>query len=332
MKIAINQIQGGSGVDVWADNFCKGLHQAGHGCSINLYSPVYQFLPGLARLHLASSVYDLIQGNTWNGFAFKGDVPLVVTEHLLVHDSILDPYKSVGQRLYHRWIYRCEKKSIDAADAVISVSEYARKKLEDEFGFSDPVVIYNGIDTAFFKPGPANRRFWEISDTKTVIFYAGNLSKRKGADLLPAIMHELGEQYVLLTTTGLTKGSVRKMSNIIETGYLNHDQLLYAYNSCDIFLSPTRLEGFGLSVAEAMACGKPVVTTNCSSLPELVVDGKGGFLCRMDDVRDFAEKIRYLTVEEELRKKMGAFNRKRVEEKFELSRMVREYIDLYKSL
>ena len=52
----------------------------------------------------------------------------------------------------------------------------------------------------------------------------------------------------------------------------------------------------------------------------------------MDNVKDFAEKIRQLAADENLRREMGAFNRKRVEEKFELSRMAREYIDLYASL
>ena len=51
------------------------------------------------------------------------------------------------------------------------------------------------------------------------------------------------------------------------------------YGSMDILLMPSVREGFGLSIAEAMACGLPVVATNCSAIPELIDDGKGGFLC-----------------------------------------------------
>jgi Glycosyltransferase len=104
------------------------------------------------------------------------------------------------------------------------------------------------------------------------------------------------------------------------------------YNYADIFLFPTRLEGFGLSVAEAMACGKPIVTTDCSSMPELVIDGKGGFLCEMDNVKDFADSIRILAEDSGLRRQMGTFNRARVIEKFSLDRMVQEYITVYKKL
>ena len=106
----------------------------------------------------------------------------------------------------------------------------------------------------------------------------------------------------------------------------------YQYNDCDIFLSPSRLESFGLSVAEAMACGKPVVTTNYSSLPELVIDGKGGFLCKMDDIKEFAEKIKYLAKDEYLMKRMGKFNRKKVLNDFSSEKMGKNYIKIYKSL
>jgi glycosyltransferase involved in cell wall biosynthesis len=81
-----------------------------------------------------------------------------------------------------------------------------------------------------------------------------------------------------------------------------------------------------------MACGKPVVATNGSSLPELVIDGKGGFLCEMDNVRDFAEKIRQLTADENLRQEMGKFNRKRIEEMFTIKKMTEEYLTIYRSL
>lgn len=57
------------------------------------------------------------------------------------------------------------------------------------------------------------------------------------------------------------------------------------------YLLLSRLEGFGYAVAEAMACEKPVVCTNGSLLPELVVDQKSGFLCEQDNVSDFVKKL-----------------------------------------
>jgi glycosyltransferase involved in cell wall biosynthesis len=332
MKVAIRQVRGNSGIDVWARNLCAGIRRSGTDCTLDLKSSIFEFIPDLLSICPQEKESDIIHGNSWNAFAFKKGQPLVVTEHLLIHDPIYDPYRTFPQKAYHRWIYRCERKSLGAADAVTCVSQYARKKLEESFGFQDSEVIFNGIDTRVFKPTERMNDEWDIPSDKNILFFAGNLSRRKGADLLPAIMKELGEKYILLLATGQRGSSFSNLNNIINIGHQDLAHLVKAYNRCDIFLSASRLEGFGLSVAEAMACGKPVVATNGSSLPELVVDGKGGFLCKMDDVRDFAENIRYLAAEETLRREMGAFNRMRVEEMFTLETMVNNYIDLYRSI
>jgi len=333
MKICVRQVRGNSGSDVWAENLCNGIASSGHQCSVDLKSQLYQFFPYLPIWSEDQNDADIIQSNTWNGFAFKDEgVPLVVAEHHIVHDPAYDPYRTIPQKLYHSWIFHCERKSIDVADSVICVSRYTQKKIEDVFGFSDSHVIYNGIDTSVFKPLDPINTNWNIPSGKTILFYAGNLSPRKGADLLSPIMKQLGDQYVLLLATGQRDLADLHGKNIINLGRLSVHDLVKAYNRCDIFLSPSRLEGFGLSIAEAMSCGKPVVATNGSSLPELVVDEKGGLLCRMDDVVDFAEKIRYISEDENLRLEMGAFNHIRVEDLFTLEKMVNGYLNLYQSL
>jgi glycosyltransferase involved in cell wall biosynthesis len=145
-------------------------------------------------------------------------------------------------------------------------------------------------------------------------------------------MDLLGDEYILFIASGTRGGFNLGRNTIRNLGNLSLSELIALYNLCDIFLFPSRLEGFGLSVAEAMACGKPVVATNGSSLPELVVDGKGGFLCEMNNVGDFADRIQYLVEQEQEQRVMGAFNRQQVMEHFEIKRMVRQYIDLYRSL
>jgi glycosyltransferase involved in cell wall biosynthesis len=332
VKIAIRQVRGGSGTDVWSETLCHGIRNSGHDCTLDLCPTYYQFTPWLVKYRNLSSDADIVHGNSWNAFAFRQVSPLVVTEHHVIHDPSFNPYRSSAQRLYHRWIFRCEKRSFDLADAITCVSRFTQKKLEECFGIHESRLIYNGIDTETFHPAEPESDPWDLPPGKTVLFFAGNLSRRKGGDLLPAIMKELGDDYVLLLATGQRAGGTSGSGRVINVGHLDLPGLVAAYNRCDIFLSASRLEGFGLSVAEAMACGKPVVATNRSSLPELVVDGRGGFLCRMDGVRDFAEKIRHLAADEDMRREMGAFNRKKVEEMFSLGKMIREYLDVYRSL
>lgn len=332
MKIGIHQVRGGSGVDVWAKNLCKGIQFLGHECRLELQSPLFQFIPALAYLLPVVTGYDIIHSNTWNGFVFREKCPLVVTEHHVIHDPAYSPYKTIPQKIYHRWIYHCEQTSLKVADAVTCDCEYTQRKLKEVFGYSDAHLVYVGIDENLFRPNIINRNEQEIPTEKTVLFFAGNLSIRKGADLLPAIMKQLGEDYLLLVASGQKQGSIMGCKNIINLGRLTLQQLVDTYNLCDIFLSSSRLEGFGLSIAEAMACGKPVVATNCTSIPELVVDERGGSLCQMNDVKDFAEKIQFIASDEDLRRAMGLFNRRRVEDMFTIERMTKGYLDIYRSL
>jgi glycosyltransferase involved in cell wall biosynthesis len=332
MEIQFEQFKGESGLNIWAKRLCHSLNSQNIHCSINFHPFYQQFIPSGYNKKIRNDS-GLIQHTTsWSGWSFKSKQPLVVTEHTAVHEKYLNQYKTLSQHIYHTITKKYEYKSIKCANRITSVSLYAKKCLEKNFDYFDSELIYNGIDTDIFKPELCNSLPTNIEPKKAILFFAGNLTTLKGADLLPKIMKNLGTDYLLLITSGFRQNVPIRSTNIMNIGTLNESDLNKVYNQCDIFLTTSRVEGFGLSVAEAMACGKPVVATNCSSLPELVVDGKGGFLCQMDDVKDFADKIRHLAADEDLRREMGMFNRKRVEEKFEISRMVREYSNLYKSL
>ena len=145
-------------------------------------------------------------------------------------------------------------------------------------------------------------------------------------------MDKLGDDFILLCASGLSRNIKKTDGNIQVLGRLTADELLYYYNFCDILLFPTRMEGLSLTVLEAMACGKPVVTTNASSMPELIIDGSGGFLCGQDDVDGFVKQIRVLSEDVVLREEMGRFNRKRAEEHFSIKKMAEEYRALYEQL
>jgi glycosyltransferase involved in cell wall biosynthesis len=119
---------------------------------------------------------------------------------------------------------------------------------------------------------------------------------------------------------------------MVPLGRLTRDELRDEYRRADLLLFPTRLEGFGYAVAEAMACGTPVVTTRCSALPELVDDGRTGRLCRMDDVAGFADAVRELVADNELLYRMGRAARMIAIERFSMSRMAHSYAALLAEL
>ena len=103
-------------------------------------------------------------------------------------------------------------------------------------------------------------------------------------------------------------------------------------NKADIVLQPSRREGFGYSILEGMACSKPVVSSNCSSIPELVEAGKGGYLCEVGSVDQIVKAIQELAQSEDKRKLMGEYNRQRVLNRFSLRQMAQQYSALYREL
>jgi glycosyltransferase involved in cell wall biosynthesis len=119
---------------------------------------------------------------------------------------------------------------------------------------------------------------------------------------------------------------------MISIGSPGRDGLVAAYQSCDILLFPSRLEGFGIAPAEALACGRPVVTTNASALPEVVDDGINGFLCPRNDVPAYAEKVRALGDDATLRRRFGEHGREKVASHFGFDQLGKGFIEVYRKL
>lgn len=104
---------------------------------------------------------------------------------------------------------------------------------------------------------------------------------------------------------------------------LTQEQLSACYALCDIFALPSRGEGFGLAYLEAMAYGKPVVAGAHGGAPEIVEDGATGYLVPHGDVPQLANALATLLANPELRKKMGARGRGRVERDYQFAQFAK---------
>jgi glycosyltransferase involved in cell wall biosynthesis len=97
-------------------------------------------------------------------------------------------------------------------------------------------------------------------------------------------------------------------------------------------LFPSRLEGFGIAPAEAMACGRPVVSTNAAALPEVVDHGQNGFLCPRNDVAAYAARVVELGEDPELRRRFGEHGRAKVVRCFGYDQLAAGLIGVYRRL
>ncbi len=332
---------GRGGVDFGIQNIARSVQAVGLRPELLRLPEIYNFLPMLIPRALPTGWwrgFDLLQGRSRVAFSFKASgLPVVTTVHHLTSDPDLQPYSSFAQRLFYRLVEaRYDGLSVAHADAVVCVSHFTRRQVEQTYGRADSVVIFDGIDTSVFVPSAGLVRSdhgLPPSSARIRLLFVGNRTRRKGFDLLPKIMERLPEAYVLYYTGGF-QGSTTAPPHprMIAIGSPDRAGLVAAYQSCDILLFPSRLEGFGIAPAEALACGRPVVTTRAGALPEVVDEGLNGFLVARDDVAAYAERVRELGEDAGLRRRFGEHGRAKVVANFGYAQLGAGFRTLYTQL
>ncbi len=212
-----------------------------------------------------------------------------------------------------------ETKVVKYCDVLITGSNFSKQQISREFGLSGEKirVVPYGVDEKF-RPAAKDSGLLEkygLGQEKVLLFLAA-LKKRKKVLFLLDVFEEIKKNYpesVKLMIAGSgpllsrAKQYVEKKKlgrDVIFTGYIPEEEKVAHYNLADIFVFPSEMEGFGFSPAEAMACGKPVVTSSNGSLPEIVEHGKSGF-CVENQVGLFVEKIVSLLRDDRTREFFG---------------------------
>jgi alpha-1,3-rhamnosyl/mannosyltransferase len=238
-----------------------------------------------------------------------------------------------------------EKRVVDASDRVVVGSEFARRQLREELGArTDHVsVVYYGVD-ARFAPRPASpalRARYGLGESRVVLFFGG-LKPRKNLGLLLDVWQALAPRFpdttLLIAGGGPLLPELRQRARrlgldgrVVFTGYVAEAQKAAHFNLGEVFVFPSAMEGFGLTVAEAMSSGLPVVASNRGSIPELVVDGEGGFVCDPAGPEPFVERLSAVLADRALGRKLGLASRERVERMFRWERCVEGTRRVYES-
>ena len=327
MKIWLPYTEGGSGTDVFTETLAAALNRKGVAATTSRFAHNFQYAPWLLAGTRPPGKTSIVLANTWNAFVFhRPGTKLVAVEHLLVIDPALAPFKSQAQSLFHDLLVRrYEAASLRRADRVVAVSEYTRDAYVAALGADPPQVILNGVDTDFFSRDPNVDD--DVGERPFRLLFVGNISRRKGADMLPQIMGALGDGYELRV-----KDPFPALNHVRRLGKLDHHGVRNEYRRADVLVFPTRLEGLPLVAMEAMACGTPVVASDTASLPEVIRHGVTGMLCRVNDSRSFAASIQYLRDNHDVFETMRANAIIDAQSRFSLDRMADDYIALFSSL
>ncbi|MEM3601272.1 MAG: glycosyltransferase family 4 protein [Candidatus Bathyarchaeia archaeon] len=233
-------------------------------------------------------------------------------------------------------------------DRVIAVSNYLKKELVKFYKFDAEKihVIYNGVDTERFNPkidGWSIREKYGIG-SKPIVLFLGRLAPYKGPQYLiraaPQILKEIPDATFVIAGSGRyevpqLKLLVKKLhveKAFIFTGYVADQEIPYMYAACDVFCYPSLWEGFGLTPAEAQACGKPVVAFNTSAIPEVVINRKTGILAAPKDCKELADAIVQLLSDKNTRNKMGLMGWERVRKLFSWDNVAKETEKIYEKV
>ena len=318
-----------TGTDKFTEQLVLALNQRGFQAEITWLPHHAEYLPWLVPIPKKPSWANIAHVNTWlHPRFYPQKTPMIATLHHCVQDASFFPYKTFAQKIYHQfWITRIEKHCLEMVDSITTVSQYTAKCAKNIFNIDRVEVIYNGIDGDIFYPKSLNKPVNQSQPFKLI--FVGSNSIRKGFDLLPKIIEQLGHDFQLFYTSNAQQYEPLP-KNMIQLPPQNTAQdLANTYRTMDALIFPSRLEGFGLVVAEAMACGLRVVISDSSALTELVDHGVSGLLCPQDDVDAFVEAIRMLAKNEELQVSMANSAQQRVEQHFRVDTMVERYIDVY---
>lgn len=329
MKIWLPGVKAGSGADVFTLRLSAALQRLGVDTEITWFPRRFEILPWPDPVSPPQGT-SLIHANSWNAYVFGGfDQPLVTTVHHCVHDPEFLRYKSFPQAIYHSLLVRGrEAKSFHLASANVTSSQFTSKTVAKLFQVAPPEVIPYWVDTTVFQPQSTKPR--EPHKPFRLLF-VGNRSARKGWDILPTLMSQLGGEFELKFTCGLRGSGVTQglPGNMIPTGELPSEaDMVKEYQACDAVLCPSRLEGFGYAALEGMACGKPVIGFNSSSIPE-VVGERCGILTPVDDVGELAEACRRMALDTEHYQEMAGECRERAVGFFNSQLLATKYVKLY---
>ena len=192
---------------------------------------------------------------------------------LTVHD-INFMYEKSGLSI-KRYILKFNKR-INRADRIVFISNFTRNDVLSRFPIDKPnEVVYNGVD--FGDPGKERRPDLPFADDSKFLFSIGQIKPKKNFHVLLDAM-KLMPQYNLVISGEKSSDYARMIENRIQTegiknvfltGPVHNDEKIWLYNHCQAFVFPSLFEGFGLPVIEAMSYGKPVVSSDKTSLEEI---------------------------------------------------------------
>ena len=232
---------------------------------------------------------------------------------------------------------KLEREAFQIADVIFVENNWLKKHLETNFA-EKTIFAPPGVDTKFFEPSVYRENGYLLS--------VGRFGdRRKNAQMLfrayKSAAEKLGGKIPKLILAGQTAPSdsdlreaellgIRQDVEILTD--VSSEKLRELYQNASLFALSSNEEGFGLVIAEAMACGLPVVATRCGGPEVLIEENENGYLIPVNDSEKMAEKICHLLESPERRRQFGVKAREICARKFSAEATAKIYLETYGKL
>lgn len=273
-----------------------------------------------------------------------------IKQHTLA-DSEADMFKIDGFK------YRMRLRAWKRFSAVVSVSPALHQAVLQHLPYRS-YCIMNGVDTQVYSPiseldRDNFRKNLKLCESDVVFTFLGSVGYRKGFDLLAQAFSELSRDHPHWHLWVIGPRSTSENQNIDEREVAelmsilqpcvdkvtywgrvdDQHQVAKILGSSDIFVFPTRREGFPNAPLEAMACGLPVILTRISEVTDQIIDeGVTGHFIKVGDLEELKKKLLKLGSNKDLCLKMGTASREKVLNEFGWDKYMMKWVVLYQKL
>jgi N-acetyl-alpha-D-glucosaminyl L-malate synthase BshA len=358
---------GMGGSSIVGSSLAQGLHRNGNNTHIISYSKSFRRIPKGVRFHhipgenfnvfkhlpvtlvAAGKIGDVIKNEglevinvhyalPYAASAYlakqmtKTKIPIITTVHGTdVHTvGVHENFKSVTKFV------------LESSDGITAICQFLADKVKENFGIENDIkIIHNFVDTRKFrrKENPSLRNSL-CAENEKILVHASNFRPIKRIDHIMRAFKIVSKSLpskLLLLGDGPERAKMQKLASklkikdrVIFSGPVRRVEKYLSVS--DLFVMASENEGMPLSIIEAMSCGVPAVAVNRGGMPEIVEDGKTGYVAEYGNIADIAKKCMKILSDEDRIEKFGKNARKAAEEKFDMRKNVAEYEKYYRRL
>jgi glycosyltransferase involved in cell wall biosynthesis len=284
-----------------------------------------KFCPQVVHNHLYS-LYAMLPSSYINRIPVR-----IQTIHTVANEESKGLYRLVSTMAFH-----------NLGVLPVSISQSVQTSVHQVYGKISSPVIYNGIDTQLYAYSEHQRHKWRekygIPENAFVFVNVASFSSVKNQQLLVRAFGEalkfFPSSFLVLVGDGEThqeiSGLVKEL-DILNKVFLTGKTLDVAQilSASDCFVLSSLWEGLPISVLEAMAEGKPIISTNVGAIPELITNRENGLLVPVGDGSRFAAAMIEMCKNPLSAAEMGKRGRQTIEQRFDVRNMAEQYGDLY---